>query len=239
MKSSLTGIARSFSAKARARRAGWFRDSFSIDGSTRILDLGSETGENIHAVLDGTDYAAENVYIADIDAAAVEKGAAKFGFVPVVIDELSSLPFEDGFFDIVYCSSVIEHVTVPKDDVWTLRSGAEFNAVAEAAQRAFAAEIVRVGRGYFVQTPARGFPVESHSWLPFAGQLPRPLLVSALKLTNAFWIKKTIPDFRLFGKSEFAELFPGARVLCERSSGLTKSYVAVKRPDSEREFEKR
>ncbi len=230
MKSSLTGIVRSLSAKARAKRASWFREAFDIGGNTRILDLGSESGENIHSVLAGTAYDAANVYIADIDPDAVRSGAERFGFNPVVVDESGRLPFENGFFDIVYCSSVLEHVTVPKDDVWKIRSGKEFNKIAVAAQREFAAEIERVSRGYFVQTPARGFPIESHSWLPFAAQLPRPLQVSVFGLTNGFWIKKTIPDFRLMNRTEFAGLFPGAEIRCERSGGMVKSLVAIKRP---------
>lgn len=231
MKSKLIRFAHSFSANARAKRAGWFRDTFAIGETTRILDLGSENGENIHSVLAGTGCAATNVFIADIDPDAVKTGAARFGYNPVVLGESGRLPFDEGFFDIVYCSSVLEHVTVPKDEVWKIRSGKEFDTVAEAAQRAFAAEIIRVGRGFFVQTPARGFPIESHSWLPFAAQLPRPLQVQVLGLANRFWVKQTIPDFRLLNKKEFAKLFPGAEIRCERSGGMVKSLVAIKRPN--------
>ena len=47
----------------------------------------------------------------------------------------AGLPFADGEFDLVYCSSVIEHVP-------------------PARRAAFAAELRRVGRGWYVQTPA-------------------------------------------------------------------------------------
>ena len=89
-----------------------FRDAFVLDENTKILDLGSESGSNIAAVIRGTGVRNENVYIADIQEDAVRKGGREFGFVPVVIDESEQLDFEDRFFDIVYCSSVIEHVTV-------------------------------------------------------------------------------------------------------------------------------
>lgn len=56
----------------------------------------------------------KSVYIADIDVELVEKGSRKYGFVPVIISESGALSFEDKFFDIVYCSSVIEHVTIIK-----------------------------------------------------------------------------------------------------------------------------
>ena len=63
------------------------------------------------------------------------------------------LPFTDGEFDLVYCSSVIEHVP-------------------PARRETFARELRRVGRGWFVQTPAFSFPIEPHALLPFAHWLP-------------------------------------------------------------------
>ena len=59
----------------------------------------------------------------------------------------AGLPFADGEFDLAYCSSVIEHV-------------------APARRGAFAAELRRVARGWYVQTPAWSFPVEPHALLP-------------------------------------------------------------------------
>src|SRR4051812_5038650 len=91
------------SARARQRRAALFRGAFGLDGETRILDLGSESGANIHAVLEGTPVAPSNTYIADINPASIETGARQFGFQPVLVGENGKLPFPDGYFDIVYC----------------------------------------------------------------------------------------------------------------------------------------
>ncbi|MCW2589359.1 MAG: methyltransferase [Mycobacterium sp.] len=216
------------SARARARRAATFRASFSLSSPTRILDLGSETGANIHSVLDGTDVRPENVHIADIDHDAIELGRQRYGFVPVPIDESGRLPFPDGYFDVVYCSSVIEHVTVPKARVWELRSGVQFRREARESQRAFAAEVRRLGRQYFVQTPYRHFPIESHSWLPFVAWLPRRALVPLLGLTNRFWVKRTSPDWYLLDRAEMASLFGDARIVSERFFLMTKSLMAVR-----------
>ena len=71
-------------------------------------------------------------------------------------DAAAGLPFADGEFDLVYCSSVIEHVP-------------------PARRAAFAAEIRRVGRGWFVQTPAWSFPLEPHSLLPGGALAARAL----------------------------------------------------------------
>jgi SAM-dependent methyltransferase len=227
MQALILRAARWFSRRSRAARAALFRRQFRLDQDTRILDLGSENGAAISAVLAGTAVLPANVYIADIDRRAVARGSQEFGYRPVVIGEDAPLPFPDGFFDIVHCSSVIEHVTVPKCFVWTLQSGARFRAASRRRQQAFAAEIQRVGRRYFVQTPNRHFPIESHTWLPLVGWLPRRLLIPFLRLSNRFWVKKASPDFYLLDRREFAGLFRGARIVEERAFGLTKSLIAV------------
>ena len=73
----------------------------------------------------------------------------------VQADATERLPFDDGAFDLAYSSSVVEHVD-------------------PARRAAFAAEIRRVARGWFVQTPAWSFPIEPHALLPFAHWLPPP-----------------------------------------------------------------
>jgi len=216
------------SMRARQRRAGVFRAAFGLDDDTRILDLGSEWGGNIHAVLDGTPVRPENTFIADINPQALERGRQSYGFVPVLVGASGKLPFPDGYFDIVYCSSVIEHVTIPKDQVWELRSGKEFRQLSLAHQREFAREIQRVGRQFFVQTPYRWFVLESHSWLPFVAFLPRRMLLPLLKFAARFWPKSTNPDWCLLDRRELRSMFEGAEIREEKWLVLTKSIMAVK-----------
>jgi len=217
-----------FSRQARAKRAEIFRNTFYLDENTKILDLGSESGSNIKAVLKGTHVQHGNVYIADIEPEAVNKGSKDYGFIPVVIHESEKLPFEDNFFDIVYCSSVIEHVTISKNEVWTLYSGRQFKAESLRRQKEFAREIERLGKQFFVQTPYRHFLIESHSWLPFVAWLPRRILIPVLKISNRFWVKKTSPDWYLLNKTEMRNLFDDANIQVEKKFGMTKSIIAVK-----------
>lgn len=220
-------IAAMYSSRSRKRRATRFRRLFAIESDTTILDLGSENGRHMADVLAGSVIDSRNVYIADLNAAAVEEGARRFGFTPVVIDESGRLPFPDGFFDIVHCSSVLEHVTVPKGRVWQVRSGRDFKRLSRQSQQRFADEIARVGRQFYVQTPDKWFPLESHSWLPFAGWLPRRTLLPLLRATNRFWVKKTAPDWNLLDARTLSRLFPGIPILRERSLGMVKSVTAV------------
>jgi SAM-dependent methyltransferase len=216
------------STRARGRRARQFREIFRLTADTRILDLGSQWGGNIHTVLEGTPVKPENTYIADIHPKFLERGRAEFGYVPVLVGEDGKLPFPDGFFDIVYCSSVIEHVTVPKDQVYTTRSGKTFRERSLKHQREFAREIQRVGKQFFVQTPYRWFVIESHSWLPFYGWLPRRLLIPALQMVRPFWPSRTHPDWYLLNRRELSSMFDGAEIRDEKCLGLTKSIMAIK-----------
>jgi SAM-dependent methyltransferase len=223
-----TALGKAVQRRARAKRAALFRSLFTPGAETRILDLGSAGGAHINAVLESTPVRPASVYVADIHPASVERASREYGYTPVLIPEDGVLPFPDGFFDIVYCSSVIEHVTVPKQMVWKLRSGRLFREQAFARQKAFATEIRRVGRHFFVQTPYRHFPIEAHSWLPFLGWLPRSLLIDTLRVVNPIWIRQTAPDWNLLDRKQLARLFEGARIIDEKLFGLTKSLMAVK-----------
>lgn len=224
----IKNIVNDFSKKSRNKRAIVFKSNFTIDENTKILDLGSETGANINAVLSGTRVSPENVYIADINRDSVLEGAKKYGFTPVFISESGGIPFDDGFFDIVYCSSVIEHVTIPKNRVWETKSGRDFFRESMVRQTVFAKDIQRLGKQYFVQTPYRYYPIESHSWLPFVGWLPRRLLLPVLKITNLFWVKYTDPDWNLLNSGQMKSLFSNSYIVKEKTLGLTKSIMAIK-----------
>ena len=116
---------------------------------------------------------------------------------------LEGLPFADGEFDLAYCSSVIEHVA-PRD------------------REAFARELRRVARGWFVQTPAYSFPVEPHALLPVAHWLPpRP--------RRAYWRLGVAGDWEqieLLRRAELAALF--GEPVAERLGPLVKSWVSVR-----------
>jgi SAM-dependent methyltransferase len=121
-------------------------------------------------------------------------------------DAAEGLPFGDGEFDLVYCNSVIEHVP-------------------PARRAAFAAELRRVGRGWYVQTPAWSFPLEPHALLPFAHWLPP-------RLRRPYWklgVSGKWEAIELLRRRELEALFGPA--LPERVGPLVKSWVCVRPGD--------
>ena len=206
---------------ARLRRARLVLDALSISPGEKVLDLGGGNGEGVRLLLPNH----PGITVADIRPMAAECAARGLAFVP--LDGSLPLPFTDRQFDVVFCNSVIEHVTGPKERVWDSDS-VDFEHRAEAEQRAFADEIRRIGRRYVVQTPYRYFPIESHSWLPAPlALLPRRRLLPLLRHTNRWWLKTTNPDWRLLTRRDMQALFPEAKLIEERAFGLTKSLIAI------------
>lgn len=215
------------SQRFRARRAQRFRSEFRLGADTRILDLGGGDGAHIRMVLESSPVRMENVYVADVNERALER-ARDYGHRTAVLSQDGRVPFPDRYFDIVFCSSVIEHVTVPKNELWQHRDEL-FGRKAVVHQRAFADEISRISKSFWVQTPARSFLIETHSWLPFLGWLPRSAQLAVLRFTRHFWVSRHPPDYYLLTRGHMEALFPGARIERERWLGMTKSWIAVRR----------
>ena len=94
-----------------------------------------------------------------------------------------------------------------------------------------------MGRGLFVQTPARRFFFEPHLLTPFVHWLPRRWQRRLLRNFTVWgWLARPVPaqverhlvETRLLGLGEMRRLFPDCEIRCERFLGLTKSYVAVR-----------
>jgi hypothetical protein len=214
-----------YSRRARAKRAVLFNRLLQPAAHDLILDLGSEDGSHIASVVPFRD----NVVIADIDEGALQRGAERYGFRTLRLDESGRIPAADGEFDIVFCSSVIEHVTVDKGETSEYRSKHDFERAAWQRQQHFAGEIRRIAKRYYVQTPNRYFLIESHTWLPgIVAFLPRPLLIQLIAVLNRWWPKKTFADFNLLTARQMAALFPDGQLIRERSLGMTKSLVVVR-----------
>jgi SAM-dependent methyltransferase len=183
-----------FAARARARRHERFRTLTGAGPRTRILDVGCGA-LGLRALEPDLD-------ITGVDVVARPDYPGPF----VQADATERLPFEDGEFDLVYSSSVVEHI--PRE-----------------RRAAYAAEVRRVGRGWWVQTPAFSFPVEPHALLPFAHWLPE-------RARRAYWrlgvAGEWEPQLALLRRGEIASLFADGELLAERVGPFAKSWISVR-----------
>jgi SAM-dependent methyltransferase len=189
----LARVASPYAARARRRRHERFFALTHLQEGARVLDVGcGALGlRALEATLD----------ITGVDLAERPDYPGPF----VRADAAAGLPFEDGEFDLAYCSSVIEHVPPER-------------------REAFAAELRRVGRGWFVQTPAYSFPLEPHSLLPVAHWLPP-------RLRRPYWRLGAAGEWEeieLLRRGELEALFGPAQA--ERWGPLVKSWVCVSPP---------
>jgi SAM-dependent methyltransferase len=185
-------IASPIAARARARRHASFFGLTGLGPGMRVLDVGCGTL--------GLRALEPELEITGVDLSPRPTYPGPF----LQADVTDGLPYADGEFDLVYSSSVIEHVP-------------------RARREAFAAEVNRVGRGLYVQTPAYGFPVEPHSLLPFAHWLPASLRKPYWRLgAQGFW-----EDIDLLKRAEMTRLFR-AQVHAERLGPLAKSWIAIR-----------
>lgn len=133
-----------------------------------------------------------------------------------VVGDASDLSrFGDASFDIVFSNSVIEHL-------------GDEDTVAR-----FASEVRRVGRSYWIQTPAHIFPIEAHTGLPFYWRYPRRLREAWAARHDRRHAHEpwhcAMAQTTYLRLETLKQLFPDAEVCTERVAGFTKSWAMVRR----------
>lgn len=133
----------------------------------------------------------------------------------IVLYDGNKIPFDDNYFDLVICNSVIEHVP-PEDRI------------------PFVEELNRVSSRYIVQTPAFEFPLEPHFIMPFIHWLPRKIGRSLANYTpyaflaNRSGAKAYFDEVKLLKQNEIEALLPDGFTQIEKFLGLKKSYSRIK-----------
>jgi len=146
--------------------------------------------------------------------------------IPVTSDHFESVAgdatnlseYADNSFDLVFSNSVIEHLYTWEN------------------QQKMAAEIRRVGKKYFVQTPNKYFIIEPHYALPLFNFIPKKLAYLILTKTKLSRFEKWEPndaqqyldEIRLLTLKEMKFLFPDGKVYREKIYGLNKSFTLHK-----------
>jgi 2-polyprenyl-3-methyl-5-hydroxy-6-metoxy-1,4-benzoquinol methylase len=188
----------------RERRYRLFMSLCAVQPDEPILDVGAGVGGALERFND------RNPIVA-LELEPERTGWLEQSNVRVVKGDGTRMEYADGEFPVVYSNSVIEHV--PKE-----------------LQQAFADEVRRVGRRYFVQTPNRWFPIEPHYQTPLFHFLPVRLRRWLNRHFTLGWREKGYwEDVNLLSARDLRRLFPDAEIHRERLFGLTKSLMAVRR----------
>ncbi len=131
-----------------------------------------------------------------------------FPGVKALVFDGCAIPFPDRSFDIVYSNALIEHLPG-----W------------ESQQR-FAAEVARVGRGWFVSTPNLRYPIEPHYHLPFVQFLPQRWQRRMVTRLG----KIPYENLYLLTQSQLGQLFPEGYVCGCRVTFYAETVIAYRRP---------
>ena len=205
--------------KLRRRRFRLFWEMLQrIPPPRRVLDVG---GSQPYWEMMALEYPLAGTEVVLLNLEAVPVGLP--GFSSLAGDGRDLGRFSDREFDQVHSNSTIEHV-----GDW-------------AGQQRMAQEVQRVGRGYFVQTPNRNFPIEPHFLLPLFQFYP-PVIQTWLlthfavghseRLADAADARDLLAHTRMLTEKEFRALFPQASIFRETFLGMTKSFIALQPAES-------
>jgi ubiquinone/menaquinone biosynthesis C-methylase UbiE len=136
--------------------------------------------------------------------------------VEAVVGDALDLPWPDKYFDAVYSNAVIEHV-------------GDFEA-----QKKMAAEIMRVGKRWFVTSPNRWYPFEFHMRLPFVTWLPGKSYLWAARIVSYnhaykryMFGKRHYDDLRLLTARQLKCCFPDSKIIKQRVTFMAETLIAI------------
>jgi hypothetical protein len=134
--------------------------------------------------------------------------------IPYVLGDGRKLPLRDQSIDLAFSNSAIEHV-------------GSFESQAQ-----FAAEMLRVGRQVYCQTPCRLFPIDPHLSAFFLHWMPRSFLTPIVLRYFTFngWLlgRPYEYDVTWLSKRKLQQIFPGCTIKTERFLGLPKSFIVTR-----------
>jgi hypothetical protein len=197
-------LLRPFQRRMRGHRMARFAATIAPEGGERVLDLGGQP-----ATWQGF---SPSVTVVILNLPGVAECPHGPGPDMLLLEgDATATHLQDKSFDIVFANSVIEHVGDAKK------------------RAAFAEEVHRLGRAYWVQTPSIWFPVEAHTGIPFwwlLGERIRSMLLERWRRILPAWADM-VAGTTVVSKAEMQSLFADAEIITERFLGWPKSYIAV------------
>jgi SAM-dependent methyltransferase len=204
----LKRLLRRFSLRSRQRKFSLFHSLFHPTPQDRVLDVGVSGQAFLQYTLEDFYPYPDRIVGGGYDPREVASARRLYPQGRYVLFDGCSLPFPDKSFDIVFSNAVIEHVLGAK------------------RQLAFAHEIMRVGKSWFVTTPNYWFPFESHYHLPFIQFLPLPLQRLYNQLLGSHVPRGSVQHLALLSASDLQSLFPTSQIIKVRVTFWPETLVA-------------
>jgi SAM-dependent methyltransferase len=198
-----------FHRKSREQKHRIFQTRMRPTPQMRILNVGA-TGAHLGLAEQFESFYEQRSRIVGggISCAEAQDYRNSFPGVAAVVFDGCALPFPDKSFDIVYSNAVLEHLPSP------------------AHVERFAAEVQRVGKGWFVTTPNLWYPIEPHYHLPFVQFLPeKPQRTVVRAFGNVPY-----DNLRLLTKKEMRRLFAAGEVIASRVTFYPETIIAYRAP---------
>ncbi len=198
-----------FHRKSREQKQRMFKRLLRPTADMRILNVGA-TGTQLGMAeqFESSYQHRSRIVGGGISFVEVQDYRASFPGVEAVVFDGCALPFRDQSFDIVYSNAVLEHLP------------------ASAYVRRFAAEVQRVGKGWFVTTPNLWFPIEPHYHLPLVQFLPERTQRGLVKRLR----KVPYDNLQLLTARQLRQLFPGGHVVGCRVTFYPETLIAYRAP---------
>ncbi len=210
----ITSLFNRLSQRSRQVKMDLFQRYLSVQGTERVLDIGSQLDPQAEQVLerfpDRSRITATNLVPEHLQAIA-----AAYPGVHAVLSDARCLPFHDKQFDIVYSNAVIEHVGDLCD------------------QQRMADEVRRVGKRWFLTTPNRWYPFEFHVRMPLISWLPPRWMHKAARVWGYDHIQRRYKsgndysDVQLLTAAQLRRMFPDSLVLKPRVTFWPETLVIV------------
>jgi SAM-dependent methyltransferase len=202
---------------SRARKLELFNQIMSPEKDMKLLDVGAQinpNSHNEHQLIDTYPWK-RNFAVVNISQEHVLAIKKRYPEVEAVVCDACELPWPDKSIDVVFSNAVIEHL-------------GSFER-----QKKMAAEIMRVGKRWFVTTPNRWFPFELHlrlplvTWLPGNSYLRIGNIISYNHIRGKYMFGMKREDLRLLSARELEECFPGSKIIKQRVTFMAETLIAV------------
>lgn len=201
-------LLKNFSHRSRQKKFRLLLSVFRPHPQDRVLDIGASGEVFLRYTLEDIYPYPERIVAGGLDAWEVRSARELYPMARYARFDGRELPFDSKSFDLVFSNAVIEHI------------------LGAGEQEAFAREVMRVGKSWFVTTPNYWYPFESHHHLPFFQFLPRRAQLAYNRWFGNYIPKGSVQELALLSPRKLRRLFPTSQVVKVRVTFWPETLVA-------------